>query len=72
VILKLQRNLKEYYSEMTPIFKNIEIDSCDESVIGSHMYEYNKTQKDRKRTASRKLIGSYFGENILVYTPLLK
>ncbi|EGZ04419.1 hypothetical protein PHYSODRAFT_536466, partial [Phytophthora sojae] len=38
-------HLKEYFSEMTPIFKNIEINPCDESVIGSHMYEYNKTQK---------------------------
>jgi len=76
-------HLKDYFSEMTPIFKNTEIDVEDESVIGSHMYNYNQDRKKAIKDGalggqmnfakkSRKLIGSYFGEKILIYTPLLK
>ncbi|KAG6592630.1 uncharacterized protein IUM83_12462 [Phytophthora cinnamomi] len=38
-------HLKEYFSEMTPIFKNTPIDCTDESVIGKHMFEYNEARK---------------------------
>ncbi|GMF55092.1 unnamed protein product [Phytophthora fragariaefolia] len=37
-------HLKGYFSEMTPIFKIIEIVCTDEMVIDSHMYEYNRTR----------------------------
>ncbi|KAJ8546715.1 hypothetical protein ON010_g11521 [Phytophthora cinnamomi] len=57
---------------MTPIFKNILIDCTSESIIGKHMYEYNESRKQRRAKPARKLIGSYFGEKILIYTPLLK
>ncbi|GMF39675.1 unnamed protein product [Phytophthora fragariaefolia] len=57
---------------MTPIFKNILIDCADESVIGKHMFDYNESRKQSRAKPARKLIGSYFGENLLIYTPLLK
>ncbi|KAL7682115.1 hypothetical protein Plhal304r1_c051g0134091 [Plasmopara halstedii] len=65
-------HLKDYFSEMTPIFENTLIDCTDESVIGHHMYAYNETRKKSRAKPARKLIGSYFGEKILVYAPLLK
>ncbi|GMF42093.1 unnamed protein product [Phytophthora fragariaefolia] len=55
-------HLKEYFSEMTPIFKNTLIDCTDESVIGKHMFEYNEARKKNRAKPARKLIGSYFGE----------
>ncbi|KAK1940137.1 hypothetical protein P3T76_008460 [Phytophthora citrophthora] len=65
-------HLKEYFSEMTPIFKNTLIDCSDENVIGQHMFEYNEARKQSRAKPARKLIGSYFGEKILIYAPLLK
>ncbi|GMF14921.1 unnamed protein product [Phytophthora fragariaefolia] len=35
-------HLKDYFSEMTPILKNILIGCADESVIGKHMFDYNE------------------------------
>ncbi|KAG4040561.1 hypothetical protein PC123_g23900 [Phytophthora cactorum] len=70
--IRTPEHLKQYFSEMTPIFKNILIDCTDESVIGKHMYEYNESRKQSRAMPARKLIGSYFGEKILIYTPLLK
>ncbi|GMF66367.1 unnamed protein product [Phytophthora lilii] len=57
--IETPEHLKEHFREMTPIFKNVEIDPTAE-VIGEFMAE------------SRKLIGSYFGKKILIYTHLLK
>ncbi|GMF35020.1 unnamed protein product [Phytophthora lilii] len=37
-------HLKEYFSEMTPIFKNVLIDCTDENVIGKHMFDYNQAR----------------------------
>ncbi|POM61034.1 hypothetical protein PHPALM_30018, partial [Phytophthora palmivora] len=65
-------HLKDYFSEMTPVFKNILISCSDESVIGKHMFDYNEKRKQSRAKSARKLIGSYFGEKILIYTPLLK
>ncbi|KAG2988366.1 hypothetical protein PC121_g10478 [Phytophthora cactorum] len=65
-------HLKKYFSEMTLIFKNILIDCTNEKVIGDHMFEYNEAREKNKAKPARKLIGSYFGEKILIYTPLLK
>jgi hypothetical protein len=36
------------------------------------MFDYNMTKGVNGAKASRKLIGSYFGKQILIYTPLLK
>ncbi|RAW34764.1 hypothetical protein PC110_g8925 [Phytophthora cactorum] len=36
------------------------------------MYEYNQSRGNQGAKPARKLIGSYFGEKILIYAPLLK
>ncbi|GMF21771.1 unnamed protein product [Phytophthora lilii] len=36
--IRTPEHLKEYFSEMTPVFKNIEIDCNNENVIGSHIF----------------------------------
>ncbi|GMF23198.1 unnamed protein product [Phytophthora lilii] len=65
-------HLKQYFGEMTPIFKNTLIDCTDESIIGKHMYDYNQAREKSRSKPARKLIGSYFEEKILIYAPLLK
>ncbi|EGZ07855.1 hypothetical protein PHYSODRAFT_339760 [Phytophthora sojae] len=70
--IRTPEHLKPYFSEMTPIFKNTLIDCSDRSVIGQHMFEYNEGCKQSRAKPARKLIGSYFGEKILIYAPLLK
>ncbi|KAG3117010.1 hypothetical protein PI125_g4145 [Phytophthora idaei] len=70
--IQTPEHLKQYFGEMTPIFKNTLIDCTDESIIGKHMYDYNQTREKSRSKPARKLIGSYFGEKILIYTPLLK
>ncbi|EGZ11280.1 hypothetical protein PHYSODRAFT_338002 [Phytophthora sojae] len=70
--IRTPEHLKPYFSEMTPIFKNTLIDRSDRSVIGQHMFEYNEERKQSRAKPARKLIGSYFGEKILIYAPLLK
>jgi hypothetical protein len=60
--------LREYFSEMTPIFKNTNVTRDD---IGPFMRQYavdNKLLTSGRRT----LIGSFKGEKILLATPLLK
>ncbi|KAJ8516141.1 hypothetical protein ON010_g18482 [Phytophthora cinnamomi] len=60
--IRTAEHLKQYFSEMTPIFKNILIDCTSESIIGKHMYEYNESRKQSRAKPARKLIGSYFGQ----------
>jgi hypothetical protein len=60
--------LKEFFSEITPIFKNAEIKFEDtEKYMQNYHNEYiipfNK---------GNKIIGSYFGKDILLYSPLSK
>ncbi|GMF14286.1 unnamed protein product [Phytophthora lilii] len=69
--IETTEHLKDYFSEMCPIFKNVEIDPTEE-VIGKHMFDYNQSRGKNMAKKSRKLIGSYFGKQILIYTPLLK
>lgn len=64
-------HLREKFEEFPPIFKNIDIDPTDKSVIGEHMWEFNQ-KRDSPAKKARKLISSYFGTKILIYTPLLK
>lgn len=59
-------HLKDYFGEMTSIFKNIEIDPIDRSVVGDHMFDYNQSLPTLKTAKSKKLIGSYFGNQILI------
>jgi len=61
-------HLKKKFSEFTPIFKNQMIEEKD---IGDYMREHVLKTKG-KYTKGRKLIGSYFGEKITLYTPLIK
>ena len=60
--------LKDYFSEMCPIFKNAEIQEKD---LSEHMKMYLRDIKTTYKP-SKKLIGSLKGEKILLYTPLLK
>ena len=68
VDIETPEDLKEYFSEMTPIFKNAAINFED---IGEYMQNFH-TENNIKFQKGNKLIGSYFGKEILLYTPLLK
>ncbi len=60
-------NIKEQFSEMCPIFKNAEMKFEDK---GEHMQNYhNKNNIPFKE--GKILIGSYFGKEIVFYSPLL-
>ena len=60
--------LKPAFAEMPPIFKNTDISRDD---IGEYMKAFAEKQKIMSRPR-RSLIGSYFGEKILLATPLIK
>ena len=49
---------------MSPILKNIVIDSSKKEVIGEHMFNYCQSNKIPLHK-SKKSIGSMFGEKIL-------
>ena len=68
VDIRVPEHLKEKFAEMPPIFKNTDISLDD---IGPHMREFAKRNKIMTRPR-RSLIGSFFGEKILLSTPLLK
>jgi hypothetical protein len=61
-------DLKDHFSEMTPIFKNCEIGIDD---IGPTMAAVAKSTGQLNKPR-RALIGSYHGEKIVLATPLLK
>ena len=61
-------HLKEKFSEMTPIFKHVEITRED---VGDYMKTY-ADQFDLLKTKTKSLIGSYWATNYTVSTPLLK
>jgi hypothetical protein len=71
VDIKVPDELYDKFSEMSPIFKNIAIDSSKKDIIGEHMFDYCQ-MNNIPLHKSKKLIGSMFGEKILLYTPLLK
>ena len=60
--------LRSYFSEMQPIFKNANVSRDD---IGPYMRQYAE-ENDIMSTPRRMLIGSYRGEKILLATPLLR
>jgi len=66
--IEVPEELKDKFSEMCPIFKNVEISRDD---IGEYMKEFAE-ENDIMSRPRRSLIGSYFGEKILLATPLLK
>ena len=61
-------HMKDYFSEMTPIFKNTKV--CQDD-IGEAMKKYSEQNKLMSQPR-RTLIGSYYGEKILLATPLLQ
>ncbi len=61
-------DLKEKFSEITPIFNKAEIKFED---IGKYMQNYH-TENNFPFNKGNKLIGLYLGKEILLYTPLLK
>jgi hypothetical protein len=66
--IKVPDHLKDKFSEMWPIFKNTEISRDD---IGEYMKAYAEEHNIMPQS-HRSLIGSYFGEKILLATPLIK
>ena len=66
--IKVPEHLKDYFSEMTPIFKNTKICRDD---IGEAMKKYSEQNKLMSQPQCT-LIGSYYGEKILLATPLLQ
>jgi hypothetical protein len=68
VDIETPEHLKEKFSEMTPIFKNATIKFED---IGEYMQQFH-TENNIKFNQGNKLIGSYFGKEIVLYSPLLK
>ena len=60
--------LRPYFSEMQPIFKNANVSRDD---IGPYMRQYAE-ENDIMSTPRRMLVGSYRGDKILLTTPLLR
>jgi hypothetical protein len=62
--IQVPQHLHEYFSEMSPIFKNTEVTFNDMS---------DETKQQVKPSyKSRKLVGSMFGRKMLFHTDLLK
>lgn len=66
--IKVPDKLKPYFEEMTPIFKNVNISVED---IGQFMAKFAE-ERNIMSTPRRSLIGSMFGEKMLIATPNLK
>ena len=64
--IEVPEHLKEYFSEMTPIFKNFDVCLGD---VGEVMQNYVK-EHSIKDVPHRLLIGSYFGKKIGISTLL--
>ena len=65
--IQVPDHLKDKFSEMCPIFKNVEISRED---IGEYMQGFAEDHDIMARPRC-SLIGSYFGEKILLATPLI-
>jgi hypothetical protein len=68
VDLHVPDHLKSTFAEMPPIFKNIEVSGDD---IGDHMKTYAE-ERNVMNQPRKCLVGSTFGEKIMVISPLLK
>jgi G:T-mismatch repair DNA endonuclease (very short patch repair protein) len=68
VDIKVPDDLKSKFVEMPPIFKNIEVSRDD---IGDHMKTYAE-ERNVMNEPRKSLIGSMYGEKIMVISPLLK
>ena len=66
--IRVPEHLKQHFEELQPIFKNTLVSRDD---IGEHMKQYATEHK--MLTQPRKtLVASYFANNIVLITPLLK
>ena len=61
-------HLKVFFQEMTPIFKNKLVSREN---VGGHMKHFLE-KNNKLNKPQRQLIGSYYGEKILLGTPLLQ
>ena len=68
VDVETPEHLKERFSEMCPIFKNVDI-SLDDA--GPYVKQYGEERGFMKQP-QRPLISSYFGRDLLLITPLLQ
>ena len=66
--IRVPEELREYFAEMQPVFKNIRLMRED---LGPFMRRYAETH-NIMTTPRRMLVGSYYGDNILLATPLLR
>ena len=66
--VRVPDNLREYFSEMQPVFKNVTVTRDD---IGPFMRQYAE-ENDIMSAPRRMLVGSYRGDKILLTTPLLR
>ena len=66
--IRVPEHLRQKFIEMTPIFKNIEVGREDISANMQRLAE----ERGYLPKPRRCLIGSYFGEKVLLATPLLK
>ena len=66
--VRVPDNLREYFSEMQPVFKNVTVTRDD---IGPFTRQYAE-ENDIMSAPRRMLVGSYRGDKILLTTPLLR
>ena len=66
--IRVPETLKDYFAEMPPVFKNVEVTIDD---VGPYMKNVCQNLGEFK-TPRCSLIGSYFGEQIMVAMPLVQ
>ena len=66
--IRVPPELRPYFSEMQPIFKNANVSRDD---IGPYMRQYAE-ENDIMSTPRRMLVGSFHGIKLLLATPLLR
>ena len=66
--VRVPDNLREYFAEMQPVFKNTTVTRDD---IGPFMRQYAE-EHDIMSTPRRMLVGSFHGIKLLLATPLLR
>ena len=66
--VSVPEHLKPFFVEMLPVFKNVNVTIDD---VGDYMKNVCQNLGEFK-TPRRSLIGSYFGKQIMVASPLIK
>ena len=66
--VNVPENLKPYFAEMPPVFKNVKVTIDD---VGEYMKNVCQILGEFKMSR-RSLIGSYFGKQIMVASPLIR